>query len=49
MGQNDRPDLMPTTFDGAFFRLVEELGEAMQACGKIGRFGLHPRVAGDVP
>lgn len=34
-----REDLLPTTFDGKLYRVVEEAGEVLQAYGKMKRFG----------
>lgn len=36
-----RADLLPTTFDGALAKLVEECGEVLQVVGKIGRHGVR--------
>ena len=35
-----RVDLLPTDFDGAVARLVEDCGEILQAVGKMQRFGI---------
>lgn len=35
-----RPDLLPTTFQGSLYRLTEELGELIQAIGKLQRYGV---------
>lgn len=37
------PRLLPTTFKGRLFRVVEETGEVLQIIGKAGRFGWTAR------
>lgn len=37
-----RTDLLPNTFEGCLDRLVEEMGEVLQAIGKLRRYGAHP-------
>lgn len=35
-----RPDLLPKTFKGSLYKLVEESGEVLQVIGKIQRHGI---------
>ena len=42
MSHITRPDLMPTTFQGATLRVMEECGEVVQAACKMERFGFNP-------
>ena len=37
-----RPDLLPTTFEAKLGKVVEEIGEFLQAYGKYQVFGARP-------